>query len=79
MMPAGLSCSYAYCLPVSTPPNAIAQQPCNMPTWEMVKVGLGMMIISCAVCFCIFPFYGKLIWDLDEFPDWAAINTTTVK
>nr|XP_023021268.1 protein I'm not dead yet isoform X1 [Leptinotarsa decemlineata] len=72
MMPAALCCSYAYCLPVSTPPNAIAAAPCNMPTGEMVKVGLGMTVISLVVLFTIFPFYGGLIWDFDVFPEWAV-------
>ncbi|CAG9815026.1 unnamed protein product [Phaedon cochleariae] len=71
MMPAALCCSFAYCLPVSTPPNAIAAGPCNMPSTEMVKVGLGMTVISMAVLFTVFPFYAPLIWDLDVFPVWA--------
>lgn len=71
MMPAALSCSFAYTLPVSTPPNAIAAAPCNMPTWDMVKVGLGMTIISITCLFLIFPFYAPVIWDFDTFPEWA--------
>uniref|UniRef100_V5GVC6 Protein I'm not dead yet n=1 Tax=Anoplophora glabripennis TaxID=217634 RepID=V5GVC6_ANOGL len=72
MMPAALCCSFAYCLPVSTPPNAIAAAPCNMPSTEMVKVGLGMCIISMGVLFAVFPFYGAVIWDFNTFPDWAV-------
>lgn len=72
MMPAALCCSFAYTLPVSTPPNAIAAAPCNMPSTEMVKIGLGMCVISMAVLFAIFPFYGPVIWDLDTFPEWAV-------
>ncbi|CAG9831667.1 unnamed protein product [Diabrotica balteata] len=74
MMPAALCCSFSYCLPVSTPPNAIAKAPCNMPSSEMSKVGIGMTIISLLVLFTIFPFYGKLIWDFDTFPEWAEPN-----
>ncbi|KAJ8956308.1 hypothetical protein NQ318_015044 [Aromia moschata] len=72
MMPAALCCSYAYCLPVSTPPNAIAAGPCNMPSTEMAKAGLGVTLISLAVLFGIFPYYGGVIWDFDTFPDWAV-------
>ncbi|KAJ8916528.1 hypothetical protein NQ315_000170 [Exocentrus adspersus] len=72
MMPASLCCSFAYCLPVSSPPNAIAAAPCNMPSTEMSKVGLGMVFISLAVLFLVFPFYGPVIWDLNTFPDWAV-------
>lgn len=72
MMPAALCCSFAYCLPVSTPPNAIAAAPCNMPSTEMVKIGLGVCIISLVVLFTVFPFYGAVIWDFNTFPDWAV-------
>ncbi|XP_050502639.1 protein I'm not dead yet isoform X2 [Diabrotica virgifera virgifera] len=75
MMPAALCCSFSYCLPVSTPPNAIAKAPCNMPSSEMSKVGIGMTIISLLVLFTVFPFYGKLIWDFDTFPEWAELNS----
>lgn len=71
MMPAALTCSHAYCLPVATPPNAIAAAPCNIPTREMVKAGLGVTVISLSVLFLIFPFLGQAIYGLDEFPAWA--------
>ncbi|KAK9874168.1 hypothetical protein WA026_002519 [Henosepilachna vigintioctopunctata] len=74
MMPASLSCSFAYCLPVSTPPNAIAAAPCNMPSSEMAKVGTGVAIISLAVLFCVFPFLSPFVWDMNTFPEWG--NTT---
>jgi len=71
MMPAALACSHAYCLPVATPPNAIAAAPCNIPTREMVKAGLGVSIISLAVLFIIFPYLGESIYGLETFPDWV--------
>lgn len=71
MMPAALTCSHAFCLPVGTPPNAIAAAPCNIPTREMVKAGLGVSVISLAVLFLIFPFLGQAIYHLDEFPSWV--------
>lgn len=76
MMPAALSCSFAYCLPVSTPPNAIAAAPCNMPSSEMAKVGAGVAVISLLVLFCVFPLLAPLIWDVDTVPDW--LNTTNL-
>lgn len=72
MMPAALSCSFSYCLPVSTPPMAIAAAPCNMRSKEMTKAGLGVVVISLATLFLLFPFLGNVIWDLSEFPDWAT-------
>ncbi|XP_018318480.2 protein I'm not dead yet [Agrilus planipennis] len=71
MMPAALSCSHAFCLPVGTPPNAIAAAPCNMPTKEMVKAGIGVSIIALVVLFIMFPTLGAVIYSLNEFPEWA--------
>ncbi|CAG9772750.1 unnamed protein product [Ceutorhynchus assimilis] len=72
MMPATLSCSFSYCLPVSTPPMAITADACNMSSSKMFKCGTGVVIISLATLFAVFPFLGPLIWNLEEFPDWAA-------
>lgn len=72
MLPTSLCCSFAYSLPVSTPPNAIAAAPCNMPSSEMAKVGLGVCVISLAVLFAIFPFLASAIWDLDVYPSWVG-------
>ncbi|XP_066251962.1 protein I'm not dead yet-like [Euwallacea similis] len=71
MMPATLACSFSYCLPVSTPPMAIAAAPCNMSSKEMTKAGLGVVVISLCTLFLVFPFLGNVIWDFDQFPDWA--------
>ncbi|XP_015836203.1 protein I'm not dead yet isoform X1 [Tribolium castaneum] len=71
MLPTSLCCSFAYCLPVSTPPNAIAAAPCNMSSTDMVKAGLGVAVISLLVLFAVFPFLGAAIWDLDTYPEWV--------
>lgn len=76
MMPAALSCSFAYCLPVSTPPNAIAAAPCNMPSSEMAKVGAGVAVISLLVLFTVFPLLAPQVWDVDTVPVW--LNTTNL-
>lgn len=72
MMPAALCCSHAFCLPVGTPPNAIAAAPCNLPTREMVKAGLGVSVIAILVLFALFPTLGTVVFGLDEFPEWAV-------
>lgn len=77
MMPAGLCCSHAFCLPVGTPPNAIASAACNIPSKEMIKAGLGVSVIALAVLFLIFPFLGPIVYhDLNTFPEWAYRNAT---
>jgi sodium-dependent dicarboxylate transporter 2/3/5 len=39
MIPATLCCSYAFMLPVATPPNAIVLAASNMKTTDMVSYG----------------------------------------
>lgn len=72
MMPACLACSHAYSLPVGTPPNAIAAAPCNMPTKEMVKAGIGVSIISLLVLVLLFPIIGNEMYNFSTFPEWAS-------
>lgn len=71
MMPVALSCSHAFCLPVATPPNAIAAAPCNIPTKSMVIAGLGVSVISMSVLLLVFPTFGEVIYHLDTFPEWV--------
>ncbi|KAK5638691.1 hypothetical protein RI129_012986 [Pyrocoelia pectoralis] len=79
MMPAGLACSHAFCLPVGTPPNAISSAACNIPTKEMLKVGLGVNVIAFVVLIVIFPLLGPVVYtDLGEFPHWAWDNVTNI-
>ncbi|EFA05193.2 protein I'm not dead yet [Tribolium castaneum] len=71
MMPVNLSCSFAFCLPVATPPNAIVAMSCNVKTTEMIKVGLLVEVIALVMLLLIFPNLGSVIWDFNSFPDWA--------
>ena len=38
MVPATVTCSYAFMLPVATPPNAIAHEASGMSSTQMMKV-----------------------------------------
>lgn len=77
MMPAGLCCSHAFCLPVGTPPNAIASAACNIPTKDMCKAGLGVSVLALLVLFLIFPLLAPAVYpDLHTFPEWAWRNAT---
>lgn len=77
MYPVCLSCSFAYMLPVATPPNAIAAAPCNMSTFQMVIIGSFMLIMSWLVLFATAPFLAGLVWDFHNFPDWAKASNET--
>lgn len=74
MMPTCLACSFAFCLPVATPPNAIVAMECNLKSSEMIKVGLMVQLISLIAIIAIFPHLGSVIWDFEHFPDWARAN-----
>lgn len=76
MMPVSLCCSFSFCLPVSTPPNAIAAGPCNMSSVEMMKAATMVQVISYVMLLAIFPQLGSLIWDFSTFPEWAALAPT---
>jgi sodium-dependent dicarboxylate transporter 2/3/5 len=77
MLPPTLVCSFAYMLPVSTPPNAIAFGPSGMRTVDMMKVGFVMNLVSISLTFLAIYSYGMVMFSLNEFPDWATVNVTT--
>ncbi|TRY57630.1 hypothetical protein DNTS_021061 [Danionella cerebrum] len=71
MIPATTGCSYAFMLPVSTPPNSIAFASGHLLVKDMVKTGLvmnilGILCVALAMNTWAFPMFG-----LDTYPDWA--------
>ena len=69
-------------LPISTGPNAIVFEPSGISVIEMVKVGFVVNMACIAIVTLCINTYGYLMFDLGEFPDWAAAgldgNSTTV-
>ncbi|XP_026271750.2 protein I'm not dead yet isoform X1 [Frankliniella occidentalis] len=72
MMPATLCCSYAFMLPVATPPNAIVMAASNMRPGDMIKAGLGMNFLCLITLFIMFPTLASWLYGLDVFPPEAA-------
>ncbi|KAI5610303.1 solute carrier family 13 member 3, partial [Silurus asotus] len=71
MIPATIGCSYAFMLPVSTPPNSIAFASGHLMVKDMVKTGFMMNILG---IFCIslaMNTWGLHMFNLDTYPDWA--------
>ena len=71
MVPATLSASCAFMLPVATPPNAIVYGSGKIPIARMVLVGLvlnllGVLLVTLAV-FSL----GLALLGIRGFPDWA--------
>lgn len=75
MLPAALSCSFSFMLPVSTPPNAIVFESSGLRVVDFMKVGTIMNVLCIGLVVAATYSYGTVLFDLEEFPDWAR-NTT---
>ncbi len=74
MVPATLSASCAFMLPVATPPNAIAFGTGELPMKDMIRAGIilnliGVVFITAAIYLLGIAALGI---DLGAMPDWAA-------
>ncbi|XP_074176760.1 Na(+)/citrate cotransporter isoform X3 [Rhinolophus sinicus] len=74
MLPCTLSASFAFMLPVATPPNAIVFAYGHLKVSDMVKTGLMMNVIGVFCVFLAVNTWGRVIFDLDHFPDWANVT-----
>lgn len=76
MIPATLSASCAFMMPVATPPNAIIFGSGRIKIFEMAKVGFFINIIGVLVIGLIFYTLGRAIFsiDINLLPDWAQFQ-----
>jgi sodium-dependent dicarboxylate transporter 2/3/5 len=74
MIPATLSASCAFMMPVATPPNAIVFGSGRIRIVEMARVGLLINLIGVTVITLLFCTVGAAVFDIDPavFPDWAG-------
>uniref|UniRef100_A0AAX7T6V7 Solute carrier family 13 member 2 n=1 Tax=Astatotilapia calliptera TaxID=8154 RepID=A0AAX7T6V7_ASTCA len=77
MLPCTIAASLAFMLPVATPPNAIAFSFGNLKVLDMVKAGFMLNIIGILCINLAINTWGRAMFNLDTFPDWA--NTTNSK
>jgi len=77
-LPSTLVCSYAFMLPVSTAPNAIAFGPSGLTTMEMAKVGFTVTVICLGVVFLCIETYGNEMFDLGTYPDWMPQGNSSL-
>ena len=77
MLPAALSCSFSFMLPVSTPPNAIVFESSGLRVVDFIKVGTLMNFLCIGVLIGATYSYGTVLFDLDTFPAWAQPNITS--
>jgi sodium-dependent dicarboxylate transporter 2/3/5 len=73
MVPATISASCAFMLPVATPPNAIIFGTHRLRAMEMAKVGIFLNILGAILITTIVLLLGKFVYgiDLGVMPDWA--------
>jgi len=73
MIPATLSASCAFMLPVATPPNAIIFATNKIKIRDLVRTGLILNLIGVILVTTAVYFLGPYIFNIDltGFPDWA--------
>ena len=73
MIPATLSTSCAFMLPIATPPNAIVFGSGRIKIYEMARVGFFINLIGVPIITFFFYFIGRFVFDIDlgEIPAWA--------
>ena len=73
MIPATLSASCAFMMPVATPPNAIVFGSGRIKIAEMARVGVFINIIGVLVITALFYIIGTAVFSIDPgvFPEWA--------
>ena len=74
MVPATLSASCAFMLPVATPPNAIVFGTNRVRVIDMVKTGLLINLVGAALITALTFIWGPRMLDIDteNFPAWAT-------
>ncbi|XP_008297383.1 solute carrier family 13 member 5 isoform X1 [Stegastes partitus] len=71
MVPCTLSASFAFMLPVATPPNAIVFSYGYLKVADMARTGIVMNVIGILCITLAINSWGKAMFHLDSFPTWA--------
>jgi len=73
MIPATISASCAFMMPVATPPNAIVFGSGRIKISEMARVGVFINVIGILIITMLFYIIGTVIFSIDPnvFPEWA--------
>uniref|UniRef100_A0A4W3JFR4 Solute carrier family 13 member 3 n=1 Tax=Callorhinchus milii TaxID=7868 RepID=A0A4W3JFR4_CALMI len=78
MIPGTVGCSFAFMLPVATPPNSIAFSTGHLMVTDMVKTGVVMNIMGIIVLFIAVNTWGLYMFQLNTYPDWAKVITVAL-
>jgi sodium-dependent dicarboxylate transporter 2/3/5 len=74
MIPATLSASCAFMMPVATPPNAIVFGSGRLRISDMAKTGIIINFIGIIIISVLVYFLGTWLFDLGTMPAWAAVK-----
>ncbi|XP_018114840.1 solute carrier family 13 member 4 like S homeolog isoform X1 [Xenopus laevis] len=77
IIPATISASCAFLLPVANPPNAIVFSYGHLTVPDMIKAGLGTNLIGMLALWFGLYVWGIPMFDLNSFPDWASHRNMT--
>ncbi len=74
MIPATLSASCAFMMPVATPPNAIIFGSGRLTVGEMARIGIFLNLLGALVIAAVVYTLGAAVFDIDPsvLPDWAS-------
>lgn len=78
MIPGTVGCSYAFMLPVSTPPNSIAFASGHLLVKDMVRTGLLMNLMGVLLLSLAMNTWAQTVFQLGTFPDWANIHSANI-
>ncbi|XP_019828072.1 Na(+)/dicarboxylate cotransporter 3 isoform X3 [Bos indicus] len=78
MIPGTVGCSYAFMLPVSTPPNSIAFASGHLLVKDMVRTGLLMNLMGVLLLSLAMNTWAQTIFQLGTFPEWADLHLANV-
>nr|XP_012419521.1 PREDICTED: solute carrier family 13 member 3 isoform X3 [Odobenus rosmarus divergens] len=78
MIPGTVGSSYAFMLPVSTPPNSIAFASGHLLVKDMVRTGLLMNLMGVLLLSLAMNTWAQTIFQLGTFPDWADIHSANI-
>ncbi|KAM5220715.1 Na(+)/dicarboxylate cotransporter 3 isoform 2-T2 [Hipposideros larvatus] len=78
MIPGTVGCSYAFMLPVSTPPNSIAFASGHLLVKDMVRAGFLMNMMGVLLLNLAINTWAQAIFQLGTFPDWALNHSGSV-
>ncbi|XP_072521414.1 Na(+)/citrate cotransporter-like isoform X1 [Salminus brasiliensis] len=75
MLPPTISASFAFMLPVATPPNAITFSYAKLKIMDMVKPGLMLNLLGILCVNFAVHTWGTALFQLNEVPSWANVTT----